>query len=256
MTGAEAPATAEHHALTPYLAVQDARRAIEFYVEVFGATERAEPIVMDDGRVGHAELAIGDSVLMLAEEFPEIGHTTAPSGGPAIRVEVGDVDSAVERALARGAHLQGQVRDEGHGRHGNVIDPFGQRWLVSQASGRAEGDASVRHGQGGYFTFTAPDDEAAKTFYGAVFGWQFAPGRAERTWSAEGPGLVGSGICGGQSYAGWKVMYAVDDLAAALARVRSHGGRAGDPQTQPYGVIADCADNQGVEFWLWEIPTS
>lgn len=62
------PASADYHALSPYLAVPDARRAIEFYVEVFGATKRADPIVMDDGRIGHAELAIGDSVLMLAEE--------------------------------------------------------------------------------------------------------------------------------------------------------------------------------------------
>lgn len=250
----QAPTQAEHHALSPYLAVSDARRAIEFYTRVFGATRRADPIVMDDGRIGHAELAIGDSVLMLAEQFPEIGHTAPASGGAAIRVEVSNVDESVERAEELGARLEAAVRDEGYGRHGNITDPFGQRWLVAQAPARSVGDVPVRHGEGGYFTFTVPDEEAAKSFYGAVLGWQFTEGHAERAWAADGPGLVGSGIFGGQSYAGWKVMYAVDDLESALERVRTHGGRASAPETQPYGRTADCVDNQGVEFWLWQNP--
>lgn len=254
MSTTQAPARADYHSLSPYLAVRDGRRAIEFYIDAFGATQRAEPIVMDDGRIGHAELAIGDSVLMLAEEFSEIGHTAPPSGGAAIRIEVSNVDAAVERAIELGAELVSEVRDEPHGRQGNITDPFGQRWLLAQAPGRSVDDVPVRHGQGGYFTFTVPDDEAAKAFYGAVLGWQFSPGHAPRSWGAEGPGLVGSGIAGGQSYAGWKVMYAVDDITAALGRVRDAGGQAGEPDTQPYGVTADCVDNQGVEFWLWEIP--
>ena len=86
MTTTEAPASAQLHSLTPYLAVSDARRALDFYVEVFGATRRGDPIVMSDGRIGHAELAIGDSVLMLAEEFEEIGHVAGP--GASVRSEV------------------------------------------------------------------------------------------------------------------------------------------------------------------------
>lgn len=134
MTTAEAPAGAETRSLTPYLAVSDARRALDFYVEVFGASRRGEPIVMDDGRIGHAELAIGDSVLMLADEFPEIGHVVADTGGPSIRVEVADVRTSVQRAVALGAEQVGDIRESDYGVHGNIRDPFGQRWLIAQAA--------------------------------------------------------------------------------------------------------------------------
>lgn len=255
MTTSEAtrsPAVADHHSLSPYLAVPDAHAALDFYVEVFGAQRRADPIIMPDGKVGHAELAIGDSILSLAEEFEEIGHTVAPSGGPAIRIEVVNARATVELAETLGAHVEAPVRDEEHGTQGNIRDPFGQRWLVAQAPARGMANQPVRHGQAGYFTFTVPDDEAAKEFYGAVLGWQFTPGRVDRAWGAEGPGMTGSGVWGGQSYAGWKLMYAVDDIHSAVERVRAHGGQAVEPTQEPYGTTADCVDNQGVEFWLWQ----
>ncbi|RZQ62154.1 VOC family protein [Amycolatopsis suaedae] len=127
--------TATVHALTPYLAVSDARGAMRFYVDVFDATVRGEPVIMTDGKVGHAEVAIGDSVLMLAEEFPEIGHTVAASGGPLIRVEVLDVDRAVARASELGASVDRAPRDTGHGYGANITDPFGQRWMLAQRPG-------------------------------------------------------------------------------------------------------------------------
>jgi len=252
MTTTEAPA--QMRSLTPYLVVRDARAALDFYVDVFGATRRADPIVMPDGKVGHAEVAIGDSVLMLAEEFPEIGHTVAPSGGPSIRVEVSDVDRAAERARAHGADVVDRG-DGGHGRNVAVTDPFGQRWMVTQApiSGTS-GESRVRHGHAGYFTFQVPDDSAAKEFYGAVLGWQFSPGNVEGGWGIEGHGLHG-GLWGGAGrQVGWKLMYAVDDLASALDRVRANGGTTGETEQHPYGLSADCVDNQGIEFWLWEQP--
>ncbi|TNC27346.1 VOC family protein [Amycolatopsis alkalitolerans] len=248
MTTTEAPA--QLHSLTPYLAVSDTRRAIEFYVEVFGATRRGEPIVMHDGRIGHAELAIGDAVLMLADESPEIGHVASP-GGASIRVEVSDVDDVVERAVARGAEQIGPVEDRGHGRTGRLRDPFGQRWLVSP---RTPAGTGPRHGEAAYFTFQVPDDEAAKRFYRGVLGWQFSPGTVEGGWNVQGNGLFG-GLWGGPGrQVGWKLMYAVDDLEAALARVRELGGQAGDAEQYPYGLTADCVDNQGIEFWLLQQP--
>lgn len=250
---AQPTVTAQPHSLTPYLVVTDARRAVEFYVECFGASRRAEPIVMDDGRVGHAEVAIGDSVLMMAEEFPEIGGVVAPEGGPMIRVEVPDVRVAVERAVERGAESIGPVEDRGHGLTGRLRDPFGQRWLVQRAPSRTgEAVPTPRHGEAAYFTFTVPDDEAATAFYGAVLGWQFSAGSVPRAWRADGSGLVGSGFWGGQPYAGWKLMYAVDDLDAAVSRVRDAGGEVRELSTEPYGRTADCVDTQGVEFWLWQ----
>ncbi|MEV7549739.1 VOC family protein [Amycolatopsis sp. NPDC089917] len=258
LNGASAmPSSAEVRSLTPYLVVTDARAALDFYVEVFGARRRADPIVMEDGRVGHAELAIGDSVLMLAEEFPELGNVVAPAGGPLIRVEVADAHASALRAVELGGELERPVSDTGYGLSGAIKDPYGQRWLVAQAAPSAAPEAApVRHGEAGYFTFQVPDDARAKAFYGAVLGWQFSPGRVEGGWGVEGSGLQG-GLWGGPGrQVGWKVMYAVDDLAAALDRVRAQGGQAGETEQQPYGLSADCVDDQGIEFWLWEQPRS
>lgn len=260
LNGADMTSTetlAEPRSLTPYLVVTDARAALDFYVEVFGARRRAEPIVMEDGRVGHAELAIGDSVLMLAEEFPELGNVVAPEGGTLIRIEVADPHESARRAVELGGVLERPVADEGHGLSGTIKDPYGQRWLVAQAAPRSSAGAKpIRHGEAGYFTFQVPDDARAKAFYGAVLGWQFSPGRVEGGWGVEGSGLQG-GLWGGPGrQVGWKVMYAVDDLAAALDRVRAQGGRAGETEQQPYGLSADCTDDQGIEFWLWEQPRS
>lgn len=250
MTTTEAPAQAELRSLTPYLAVSDARAALDFYVAVFDAVRRADPIVMEDGRIGHAELGIGDTVLMLAEEHPEIGHV-ASAGGASIRVEVSDVDASMERALARGSELLRAVTASPYGRGGSFRDPFGQRWLIAQApTPTASAEPRVRHGHAGYFTLRVPETAPAKAFYEAVLGWQFSPGRTEGGWQVEGNGLQ-SGM-GSGAQVGWKLMYAVDDLAAALDRVRAQGGQAGEPATQPYGLMADCVDNQGIEFWLWQ----
>jgi uncharacterized glyoxalase superfamily protein PhnB len=238
----------ELHALTPYLAVPDARAALDFYVEVFDAVRRSDPIVMEDGRIGHAELAIGDSVLMLADEHPEIGHV----GGGSVRIEVPDPDRAVDLAVERGAELIRPVTASPYGRGGTIRDPFGQRWLVTQAPQRTVAAPMTRHGEAGYFTFQVPAAEPAKEFYGAVLGWRFSPGTVEGGWGIEGNGLQG-GLWGGPGrQVGWKIMYAVDDLAAALDRVRAHGGQAGEPETHPYGLTADCTDNQGIQFYLWQ----
>ncbi|WP_433506404.1 VOC family protein [Pseudonocardia halophobica] len=127
------------HTLTPYLAVPDAEAALDFYVDVFGAVRRGEPIVMPDGRIGHAEMALGDSVVMLAEEFPELGlRAPAPDAvSVSLRLEVADPDAVVERAVARGAYLERPVTDSPYGRGGVVVDPAGHRWMVSRAPGGA-----------------------------------------------------------------------------------------------------------------------
>lgn len=123
------------HSLTPYISVTDAHAALEFYVDAFGARRRGEPYVMDDGRIGHAEVALGDSVLMLAEEFPEI-EMLAPTtrGGPSqsLLLQVPDVDATVARAVELGAELTvhdavARVRAEG----GTATDPEQQPYGVS-----------------------------------------------------------------------------------------------------------------------------
>lgn len=238
----------KHNTLTPYLAVQDGRAALDFYVEVFGATRRGDPIVMDDGKIGHAELAFGDSVMMLAEEFPEIGHIAPTTSHPSYRLEVQDLDTVVTRAIERGAELLRPAADTGHGRGATILDPFGHRWLLAEATPTTPTPA---HGELGYHTFQVPNADAAKSFYGAVLGWTFTPGRVENGWQIEGAGSM-AGLWGGQGQIGWKLMYAVQDLETALTKVQEHGGTAGEVEHQPYGPSAECTDDQGIEFWLWQ----
>lgn len=234
--------------LTPYLAVVDARAAIAFYVEAFGAERRGEPIIMEDGKVGHAELAFGDAVVMLAEEFPSLRHIAPTTSHPSFRLEVPDVDAVAHRAVELGAELLRPVADTGHGRGGTVLDPFGHRWMLTEATPKP---LTPAHGELGYHTFQVPDAEAAKAFYGAVLGWRFTPGRVENGWQIDGAGGL-AGLWGGQGQTGWKLMYAVRDLEAALEAVAAQGGTAGEAERQPYGLSAECTDNQGIEFWLWQ----
>jgi len=118
----------------PYLAVDGASEAIEFYVTVFGATERVR-MPMPDGRVGHAELEIGDSVVMLADENEEMGVRApkAVGGTPVtLSVYVEDVDAVFDKATAAGATVLRPVDDQFYGdRSGQFEDPFGHRWSVA-----------------------------------------------------------------------------------------------------------------------------
>ena len=124
------------HALTPYLAVDDARAAMRWYQEVFEATLENEPIVMDDGRIGHCELRIGDSLFMMADEFPEIDVLGPRSlGGTTVSfiVHVPDVDTVHARALEAGARSERPLGEAYGSRSGWVVDPWGHRWNIATA---------------------------------------------------------------------------------------------------------------------------
>jgi PhnB protein len=123
-----------YHALTAYLAVDDAAAAIEYYKKAFGAQERGR-MEAPGGKIGHAELTIGDSVLMLADSFPqattrppkELGGTTA-----SLFLYVEDVDAVVRRAVDAGATITMEVADQFWGdRFGSIKDPFGHSWSVA-----------------------------------------------------------------------------------------------------------------------------
>ncbi len=120
--------------IVPYLSVRGAASAIEFYKKAFGATETLR--LMDpSGRIGHAEIRIGESRLMLADEFPEYGNLGPQSRGGAtasLSLEVDDVDASAAQAVAAGAKLLSPVKDEFYGeRCGKVEDPFGHIWQIS-----------------------------------------------------------------------------------------------------------------------------
>jgi PhnB protein len=123
-----------HHTVAPYLAVKNAVKALEFYKQAFGATETYK-LVMPDGRLGHAEIRLGDSVIMLSDEFPEYGGKAPETlgGSPvSIHVYVADVDAFFKRALAAGAKERKPVMDQFYGdRSGQLEDPFGHLWWVA-----------------------------------------------------------------------------------------------------------------------------
>jgi PhnB protein len=120
--------------VTPYLCVDGASAAIDFYRSVFGATERVR---MDapDGRIGHAEVQVGDSVIMLADEHPDIGFLSPKTiGGTPVTfsIYVEDADATFERAVSAGAKALRPVENQFYGdRSGQFEDPFGHRWNVA-----------------------------------------------------------------------------------------------------------------------------
>jgi PhnB protein len=128
------PVPEGYSTITPYLAVDDAAGAIEYYKSAFGAKERVR---MDapGGKIGHAELEIGNSVVMLSDAFPQ--STTRPPkeiGGTSASVfmYVEDVDAVVERAVDAGATVTMEVADQFWGdRFGSIVDPFGHSWGIA-----------------------------------------------------------------------------------------------------------------------------
>src|SRR5271154_1298112 len=134
MPGKVRPIPEGYHAITPYLALRDAARAIEFYKKAFGATELMR-IAAPGGRVGHAELKIGDSIIMLSDEHPEMGARAPQTvgGSPVgLMLYVENVDAVADRAVTAGAKLTHPVEDKFYGdRSGTLTDPFGHVWHVS-----------------------------------------------------------------------------------------------------------------------------
>jgi PhnB protein len=123
-----------YHNVTPYLVVKGAAQAIDFYKKTFAATEIMR---MNDpsGRIGHAELKIGDSHIMLADEYPEMKFRSpdAYGGSPvSLLLHVSDVDATVELAARNGARLEREVKDQFYGdRMGTIVDPFGHIWSIA-----------------------------------------------------------------------------------------------------------------------------
>jgi PhnB protein len=123
-----------YHTATAYLIVNDAARALEFYKRAFNAKEVMR-LAGPDGKVMHAEMKVGDSPIMLADEFPEMGARSPQSfgGSPvSILLYVDDVDARFSQAIAAGATVQRAVTDQFYGdRSGTLIDPFGHVWSIA-----------------------------------------------------------------------------------------------------------------------------
>lgn len=123
-----------YHTVTPYLFIKGAARAIDYYTQVFGAKERVR-MPGPNGQVMHAELQIGDSIVMLADENPQMGARSPQTiGGAAssLHVYVANVDGTAQKAVDAGGQLVRPVKDQFYGdRSGTIIDPFGHIWSIA-----------------------------------------------------------------------------------------------------------------------------
>jgi len=131
MTSRVKPIPEEYRGATPYLCVNDGARALEFYQKAFGAKEVMR-LAMPDGKIGHAEIRIGDAPIMLADEYPEMQFRSPRSiGGTPVNivVYVNDVDALVKQAEATGAKVMRPPADQFYGdRMATLEDPFGHSW--------------------------------------------------------------------------------------------------------------------------------
>jgi uncharacterized glyoxalase superfamily protein PhnB len=276
-TRAGTPAAVAAITITPYLSCTNARAAIEWYQEAFGAVLDGEPIVMPDGTIGHSELLIGGARIMVAEEYePENVRSPEHLGGTSVQLvlNVPDVDAVFERAVAAGARVWRPVNDGPHGaRLGKLRDPYGHNWFVetplepappepatatAPAAAAPEPEPASAPAEPAsdptivYFTVETPDDDRARAFLGTVLGWRFAPGHVPRGWEIVNA-VPGGGLWGGREQAALVAVFTVDDVDAAVARVRDLGGDAADPQDMPYGRLATCTDDQGLRFDLLQL---
>lgn len=236
-------------AVISYLTVADARAAIGFYVDALGARVLGDPIVMDDGRIGHAELSLAGGVLYLADEFPEIGlKAPAPNAvSVSLMLSVPDTDAALARAAAHGARVQREPYEDHGARNATFIDPSGHRWMLSGPVGVRVPVETIRHGDVGYVSVWVPDADRAAAFYGHVLGWTYDPATRQVTNTQEHIGIF--------SVAGAPTLfccYAVDDLDAARRAITAGGGTSGEVRESEFGTVLDATDPAGTAFAVFE----
>jgi uncharacterized glyoxalase superfamily protein PhnB len=230
-------------AALPYLAVANAREAIAWYVDTFGAALVGDAYEMEDGRIGHAELQIGDGVLYLSDEYPALGvKAPAPlATSVSLMLHVPDTDATLERARERGSQVQREPYENYGARNATIIDPFGHRWMLS---GPVTGAAiPIQHGDVGYVSVWTPDADRAATFYGHVLGWTYDPQTHEVTNTSQRIGIFSV-----DSRQGMLCCYAVADLQGARQAILDGGGTVGEPQQFDFGTVLDATDPAGTAF--------
>ena len=172
---------ARYTSLHPMLSCPRAAEALQWYVDVFDAVLLDPPHMMDDGRLGHAELRVGNTVFSIADEWPELGLQETPGlNSVSLMLYVPDSTATYERALAHGAVDERPPADEYGMRRASFRDPFGHRWNIGTAlepdDVPTEDLPSRRYGDVGYITLNVPDGRRARAFYSALFGWDVREG--------------------------------------------------------------------------------
>jgi uncharacterized glyoxalase superfamily protein PhnB len=246
-TSTTATATPPRSAALPYLAVANAREAIAWYTDALGASLVGEMYEMEDGRIGHAELQIGDGVLYLADEYPEIGlRAPAPqSVSVSLMLHVADTDTTLAHARERGAVVQREPYENYSGRTATIIDPFGHRWMLSGPVTGAP--IQIQHGDVGYVSVWTPDADRAAAFYGRVLGWSYDPQTHQVTNTAERIGLY--------SVDGPPTLfccYAVTDIDGARQAIVGGGGTVDELEQFDFGTLSGATDSQGASFGVFQ----
>jgi predicted enzyme related to lactoylglutathione lyase len=227
------------------LHVPSADRARDFYGEVLGWR------FGDPATGGRADQVVNLSLpasVWDGEPIPGV-----PNPGVHLMHRVADINAAV--ATVRG--LSGMADDP-------FDSPFGLRARCTDDQGNgfsliqersAVGTSALNGevpGDLAYVTVSPGDERRAASFYGELFGWRFRPGNVERGLQVDGA-IPQAGFWGGGGRQNVMLMYRVDDVAAAVEKVRGLGGQATDPVQMPYGVTSDCVDNQGMTFYLGQL---
>jgi uncharacterized glyoxalase superfamily protein PhnB len=245
------------HSLTPYLSCKGADEAIAWYQDVFDAVLLDDPIIMDDGHVGHAELRVGDTTFMVADEYAAeqvYGPDTLGGNSVALMLYVPDSDATFARAVGRGAAPVRPVSAAYGARQGVIRDPFGHRWFVcthiEPEDIPTEDVFGRRYGDVGYVTLAVPDGARARRFYGALFHWQFEAGHESDSFHISSV-TPPAGILGGGSGPDVRLYFRVDDIDTAVARVRELGGEVLSITEYDSGGNAECRDDQGLRFDLF-----
>jgi uncharacterized glyoxalase superfamily protein PhnB len=253
LTERSAADTAPRPAALPYLSVANARAAMAWYTDAFDAVVVGAPIVMDDGRIGHAEIMIADGVLYLADEHPELGLRAPMPGGVSVSLmlPVADTDAALQKAREHGATVEREVYENYGTRNATIIDPFGHRWMLSGPVAVSAGGpvVGIQHGDIGYVSVWTPDAARAAAFYGHVLGWTYDP-VSHRVTNTHLP----TGISTNAGSPTLFCCYAVADVRAARAAIAEAGGAPGEIRQTEYGVLLDATDPQGVAFAVYEPP--
>ncbi len=269
------------HVVTAYLCCTGAADAIAFYVDVFGAVETGQRYVdQSDGRLGHGEFMIGDTHLMISDEYPDYGAlspTTLGGSSVMLSVYVDDVDSVFARALASGARGVRPPEDQSYGsRMGAIVDPWGHRWSVQTltdgierpvdgfdlvapiaapadvSASRTERAQALLDGpsQLGYFTIWTSDIGRSNSFFSELFGWQIVDGGHIANIDPPG-GLAGNDK---QTLTSpnetISLYFQVPDVSVAAAKVVELGGKVLVTTSYESGGNAECLDPTGAPFQL------
>ena len=235
--------------------VPDLERAARFYADVLGwrfpATQDWWTRVVEGQSMalGLSQLS-GTAQYMRSVEGVPLPETLTPTAYVVFVVD--DVDAAVERVRAAGGYVGG-VKDQPYGRIAACMDNQSMAFSLQQKMPMPRpATTGARHGDPAYIVFEFPDAARAHAFYGSVLGVRFEPGRGPDAWNVPDVAPM-SGLSGGAQRTTVVPMFRVDDIQAAVERVRAAGGTASEPRHEGYGIRAECADDQGVRFHLGQL---